>query len=229
MQIEQLFHRLKNGDYSVLPKLIAAEEPLAFDYLMRMTGMVDPSTKSILDIEHVFAADDEKRFEDFNEFRVDIYQTLRRFNESNFAEDTSALSLSPEGHSLPERLGRLEPQLRELVILRYRSQLKLEDVASLCFLSEDQVRQKLDQAIEILGLRNNEHYLLTIPLFPLQRDSHSHHGSVAVSQIMGDIEKLNKWMRFKQLLSVIFILAALIGAAAWFFKDEWIEVLKKLP
>lgn len=206
---------LRDGDDT-----IAAYEvlrPVVFDYVMRMTGRRDRAMQVSEELEGAIAG----MRNDAEGFVVDVLRTARSFAADVWNAETDELinlAFEAEGsdadlRAWEERYRILKGALREWIALSIVYELPAVDVEAVMALSPDEW-ESLEQEARRFDFRA----MKRTKLHPWRIDSH-HPSTVALSQLIGDIEE-SSGASWKKSLMLWVLFALLLGAAVVHFAKK---------
>lgn len=143
-----------------LPKnpssIYEAEQPLLFDYLVRMTGNLQSSTTQLLEVIRICHEQGAKRQQSQEEIRTRLYRTARNiFHDQWDIPSDSILKVIYQGTNQGDALMEAEKALytltpieREILLLRHRYGFTLEEIAKIIGTPTRQVESSLKKIEE---------------------------------------------------------------------------------
>lgn len=235
---DHLMKKVLRGDTDAFVDLVENIRPELFDFLFRMSGQRD-TVMRVID-ESVVALNEESRskLRTSDDIFVAIYATARSFCSHTWNADTSELinegynNLELTGPSpLPKKsdievaektLSRIPSWEREPILLHLRCGFSFDLVARIMSSSTKAVEEgfngallKLAQACHMGDPAVLVALVRHIPYFPSSQASVHH--TMALSQLMGDIDKAKPpLLSGKTLMIIAVIVAAIVfGLIGW--------------
>lgn len=241
---KKLFRSFKKGDSGAFLELLENERPSLYDYLMRMTGQVQKSCDTI---EEVYLSLNEgvlSEMQSFEDLRVLLYSTARKFNADIWNADTTRLENAAIGDSmqgkavsadalehiktqqdLDRALRGLKPFDREVAYLRLAVGIAFSDIADILGNPVHAVEGAYDAAMAALERETQQsrddieerlHGLTRHPMPP--RTSHA---TVNLSMVMEGIKARPSGVRSLPRILLLIAIAAAVGI--WIVAPEWIS------
>jgi DNA-directed RNA polymerase specialized sigma24 family protein len=230
---EKDFRRLKSGHGVSLYDLFEAERQELYDYLLRMTGQISRSDETVDEVFQAFTEDMLETIHTFQELRVSLYVTARKFNADIWNADTSKLinlglePLTSEGKSVatPDlqkfssidvRLRSLPPREREILILSVRLGFKREDLRDITGFSN----QDIEDSVSHAGLAIGDFDLLkAMPAHPLPERSRQETQNLSIVMRGIKTKPVGVWSP----LRILFLFCVVLSAVLWLlYGDAWL-------
>lgn len=238
LENKKLFKAFQKGDAGALVEMLENERPSLFDYLMRMIGQVEKSCDTIEEVFLTINVEILSDLQSFDDLRVMLYATARRFNADIWNADTALLENEGIGEeyqgkgvdqdileslhffqSLDGALRALKPFEREVAYLRLSAGLAMSDISNILANPQHLIDAAYEAAISSLVQSTSftrdevEDGLHRMPKHPIP--PRSSHATVNLSMVMEGIKTrpAGVWsIRRTVILTVI-----AVGGAAWYF------------
>ena len=230
---QRLFLKYQDGDLDAIVEIIELERAQLFDYLIRMTGQHDRSLATIDEVVKALRSEDlAQNFGDYESLKVKVFATARNFSQHIWNADISALEnqgfaeldeddLRASLQNIEAFMAKLPGVDRELLLLHGRYGFSVVDAAavlnrdsefcsdriSMLFLDLKNILPTIDGSVrELLG---------ALPHHPISGNANL--GTVALSQIMGDMGKVRRSWAYYQNLILIVLLFVLLGSLYYLY------------
>lgn len=238
---KRLYRSFKKGEGGALVELLENERPSLYDYLMRMTGQVQKSCDTI---EEVFLSLNEgvlSELQTFEDLRLLLYTTARKFNADIWNADTSLLENAAIGDELKGQpidedalldvkfqqdldrgLRMLKPFERETAYLRLAVGMAFSDIADVLGHPQQSIESAYNQAITSIeektqrGREEVEDGLHRIARHPVP--PRSSHATVNLSMVMEGIKTRPSGVR--SIRNIVLVVLFITLALTWFFAPE---------
>jgi len=228
----KLFLKYQDGDIDIIVDIIELERAQLFDYLIRMTGQHDRSLATIDEVVRALKSEElAQSFSTYEQLKIKILATARNFSQDIWNADINALEnqgfSGVEDDRQREVLQSIEVKLanlpgidRELLLLHCMYGLSIDETSlvvnrSIEFCS-DRISLLLQGLKDDLGDVDDSvmELIVSIPRHPISGNTNM--GTVALSQIMGDIGKVRREWAYQSLIAMVLLLA-LLGALYYFY------------
>ncbi len=231
--ILKLFSRYQDGDIDAIVEIVEYERAQIFDYLIRLTGQHDSALATIDEVVRALKNSDlDHSFESYNDLRVKVFSTARNFSRHIWNADITALENQGLGGADSDdgkrRLMQLEAALarlpgidRELVLLNCRYGFFTSETAAILNMSGESCSDRITMVLHELtkdmpGSEGSMKELVgSLLLHPITGNANT--GTVALSQIMGDIGKVRRGWGYYRNLILIFLTLAVFGLLYYFY------------
>lgn len=166
----RLFKKTQSGDGNALADLLSDERSELYDFLMRMTGQQSRSADSVEEVYQSLSDEMMEGVTTYEDFKVLIYQTARKFNADIWNAETArllnaSLDAPAEGGEVTEKVLRerknhialdravriLPPTYREAMLLRARCGFDHAEIGAIMGLPEVEA-----ESLAVNGLRKVE-------------------------------------------------------------------------
>lgn len=238
LENKKLFKTFRKGDAGALVEMLENERMSLFDYLMRMIGQVEKSSDTIDEVFLTITEDILADLQSFDDLRVMLYATSRRFNSDIWNADTTLLENEGIGAAFHDKgvdkeildglnflqaLDRaqraLKPFEREVAYLRLSAGLAMSDISDILGQPQLAIEKAYDSAMSNLVSATNftrdqvEDGLHRMPKHPLP--PRSSHATVNLSMVMEGIKTrpAGVWSIRRTVILTLIVLAV----AAWYF------------
>ncbi len=173
---EKDFRRLKLGKGLSLYDLLEVERQDLYDYLLRMTGQISRSDETVDEVFQAFTEDMLESIQSYNELKISLFVTARKFNADIWSADTAKLinlALEPLDDKKVElqrfietdvRVRSLPAKDREVLILGVRQKFAREDIKEITGFSLTEIDGALERAQAIVS---DVELVRTMPSHPL--------------------------------------------------------------
>lgn len=148
--LEDSFRDFREGSPQALAQLLQHEEPVLHDFLMHMSGHIERIQQCHDDLASAFLPHSNPP-ETYDEWRSALYRTARNFCADIWGAQGIFLPIPgcpPRSEDLLRTLRGLDPTARELLLLRARVNMTVDQIAVVVGLSPSQVREMLTLASE---------------------------------------------------------------------------------
>ncbi len=224
---EKEFRRVKSKSGGSLFDLFEAERLDLYDYLLRMTGQVSRSDDTVDEVFQAFTEEMLESITSYQELRVSLYVTARKFNADIWGDDTSKLANqsleSLDGSEKTEgwqkfgetdvRLRSLPSKQREVLLLRERCHFSQGEISEITGMTESLVGEQLGLAIKIIP---NLELVKMMPHHPLPEKSRLETQNLSIVMRGIKTKPVGVWSPGK----LIFIFLILILSVVWFLYGE---------
>ena len=160
---QKLLKKAKRGSAAAASDLFGGLRLDLYDYLLRMTGDVERSVQTIDEVL-LSVKDSSLPSQSYDELRLLIYQTARRFNGDAWNADTTRLTNGALDHQMgePAAIRQIEDCFRtlpgperEALYLRTKADFEAEQVASVMGIAAAQVELRFAKGCERLVDQGN--------------------------------------------------------------------------
>jgi DNA-directed RNA polymerase specialized sigma24 family protein len=215
----------KAEQHAALYEALTREQPVIYDYLMRMTGQVERSRDTLSEVGQVIS-NVPMRLSDTRRFRLQLFTTSRSFVGDIWNADTSNLlnngflALKDPPHPklkdftlLDEELRKLPGQMRETVLLFLKYKFDLPTTATIIGLTPTATENVYHQGIDRLSERTKINAMMIEELIPQLPNHHippsAEHHTLDLSVMIKDIRSSRLSWRGRKLWVIMAILISI--------------------